>query len=166
MVQSTNIQTEETVDPLEPIAGISLEQYAELSAKMSNCGGDLEVCAQIAAANGVDRATWEAAMNGWNARMYDPSTASAVVMAYYPLHQAAMKQFAPPPPEIAYEQYVTMYATVMKKGEQTMFDTYNVTPQQWSQISGEWVGKLTSDKALADKFTKDALAEMDRIAAG
>src|SRR4051812_39067803 len=57
---------------LEPIAGISLERYAELAAKMADCNGDLEVCAQIAAQNGVDRPTWQAAMDGWNARMNDP----------------------------------------------------------------------------------------------
>src|ERR1041384_6275875 len=60
---------------LDPIAGISLERYAELCAKMKDCGGDLEVCARIAAENGVARADWEAAMNGWNARMQDPATA-------------------------------------------------------------------------------------------
>src|SRR5205085_1018604 len=31
---------------LEPIAGITLERYAELAAKMADCNGDLEVCAQ------------------------------------------------------------------------------------------------------------------------
>src|SRR4051812_25784214 len=33
---------------LEPIAGITLEHYGELAAKMADCNGDLEVCAQIA----------------------------------------------------------------------------------------------------------------------
>ncbi len=33
---------------LDPIAGISLEQYADLAARMKDCGGDLEVCANIA----------------------------------------------------------------------------------------------------------------------
>src|SRR5881398_756205 len=40
---------------LDPIAGISLERFAELCVKMKDCGGDLEVCARIAAENGVDR---------------------------------------------------------------------------------------------------------------
>jgi len=43
------------VAALDPIGGISLERYAELAAKMADCGGDLEVCARIAADNGVDR---------------------------------------------------------------------------------------------------------------
>ena len=33
---------------LEPIAGVSLEQYAELCAAMKDCNGDLDVCARIA----------------------------------------------------------------------------------------------------------------------
>src|SRR5688572_9784963 len=76
-----------TLSMLDPINGISLERYAELAAKMKDCGGDLEVCARIAQENGVDRATWEAAMSGWNARMYDPQTAGTVALAYMPLYQ-------------------------------------------------------------------------------
>ncbi len=53
---------------LDPISGISLEKYAELCAKMAGCGRDLENCAVVATKNGVDRETWESAMNGWNAR--------------------------------------------------------------------------------------------------
>ena len=59
---------------LDPIAGISLERYADLCASMRDCGGNLESCAQIAAQNGVDRQVWEAAMNGWNSRMANPAT--------------------------------------------------------------------------------------------
>jgi hypothetical protein len=54
---------------------------------MRDCGGDLEKCALVAAANGVARAAWEAAMNGWNARMADAATAGQVAVAYLPLYQ-------------------------------------------------------------------------------
>lgn len=154
------------MDPLEPIAGISLERYAELCAKMSNCGTDPETFVRIAGENGVDRGTWEAAMNGWNARMWDPATAGAVAMAYHPLYQDALKKYAAPPPEIPLEQYATMYATVMKKSEPEMFAEFSVTAVQWSQISTEWVGKLSADGELRKRFTDLAQSEMERIGAG
>ena len=153
------------MNALEPIAGISLERYAELCAKMTECGGDLEVCARIALENGVDRTTWESAMNGWNARMWDPQTAGTVAMAYHPLYQEALKKFAAPPPEIPLEQYATMYATVMKKSEPEMFSEFSVSAVQWSQISTEWVGKLAADADLRKKFTDMAQSEMERIGA-
>src|SRR3954466_6423901 len=100
------------MDPLEPIAGISPESNPELAAKMKDCGGDLEVCARIAEQNGVDRGTWEAAMNGWNARMYDPQTAGAVAMAYMPLYQDALLKYGGPAAEASLEDYVKMTAMI------------------------------------------------------
>src|SRR4051812_31221421 len=107
------------MDPLEPIAGISLERYAELAAKMKDCGGDLEVCVRIAQENGVDRGTWEAAMNGWNARMYDPQTAGTVAIAYMPLYQEALKKYGGPQAEASYEDYIEMTAMI-NSGEKSL----------------------------------------------
>lgn len=149
------------MDPLEPIGGVSLEKYAELCAKMQGLTTDDEFGA-VAEQNGVDRPTWDAAREGWNARMYNPQTAAAVAMAYHPLLQAALAQFASPPPEVDFDQYVKMYAMVMKQGEPKMYETYTISPAHWSQVSTSWVGKLTADRALADTFTKAATEEMER----
>jgi hypothetical protein len=159
------------MDPLEPIAGISLERYAELAAKMKDCGGDLEVCARIAGENGVDRATWEAAMNGWNARMYDPQTAGAVAMAYMPLYQDALKKYGGPPAEASLEDYVKMTAMI-NTGDRSldrMYAAFGIDAVKWSQISTFWVDKLTTDLALGSDFSNKCnarIAELDAEYAG
>lgn len=153
------------MDPLAPIAGISLERYAELAAKMKDCGGDLEVCARIAAENGVDRGTWESAMNGWNARMYDPQTAGAVAMAYMPLYQDALAKYGGPPAEATLEEYVTMTAMINTgdKSLDRMYARFGIDAVKWSQISTHWVGKLTADPEFGAKFGKMCEAEMERL---
>jgi hypothetical protein len=153
------------MDPLEPIAGISLERYAELAAKMKDCGGDLEVCARIAGENGVDRATWEAAMNGWNARMYDPQTAGAVAMAYMPLYQDALKKYGGPPAEASLEDYVKMTAMI-NTGDRSldrMYAAFGIDAVKWSQISTHWVGKITADPAFGAEFARMCEVEMARL---
>src|SRR5262245_47917052 len=75
---------------LDPIAGVSLEKYADLAAKMKDTGSDAQACAQIAVQNGVDPAAWKAAQDGWTARMHDPATAGQVALAFMPLYQTAL----------------------------------------------------------------------------
>ena len=75
---------------LEPIAGITIEHYAFLCAQMQSCGGDLAACAQVAERHGVSADRWQAAMAGWNQRIYDPGLASTVGAAYQAAFQAAV----------------------------------------------------------------------------
>jgi hypothetical protein len=155
---------------LEPVAGITLERYAELAAKMANCGGDLEVCAQIAADNGVDRATWEAAMNGWNARMADPSNAGQVALAYMPLYQAALAQFGGPPATATLEEYIEMSSMINSeirnefRPERTDFDAmyakFGIDAPKWSQISTYWVDALIKDPQLAKQYNDACVARI------
>lgn len=159
---------------LDPIAGISLERYAELAAKMANCGGDLEVCATIAQENGVDRPTWEAAMNGWNARMADPATAGQVALAYMPMYQDALAEFGGPPATATFDEYVEMSAMINSdiRGEwrptrtdfDAMYARFGIDAPKWSQISTSWVDALITDPELAVKFDnacKDRIKALD-----
>ena len=59
----------------EPIAGVSLELYAEISRESAGRPGDLGHAASSAAGRGVSSESWQTAMNGWNARMHNPSVA-------------------------------------------------------------------------------------------
>jgi hypothetical protein len=139
--------------PLDPIAGISLERYADLCAKMKDCGGDLEVCARIAGENGVDRATWQSAMDGWNKRMSDPATAGQVALAYMPLYQAALARTGMSA-SASFEDYCGMSAMLNhpRYGLDAMYRHYGIEVQAWSQISMYWVDRLTKDPALASQF--------------
>ena len=57
-------------DPdFEPIAGVSLELYAEISKGLAAVNYDQSKGPELAAAKGVSAESWQAAMDGWNARM-------------------------------------------------------------------------------------------------
>jgi hypothetical protein len=148
---------------MDPIAGISLERYAELAAKMASCGGDLEVCAQIAEQNGVDRPSWEAAMAGWNARMADPADRGQVALAYMPLYQSALATYGGPVATATLEEYIEMSAMINseirdeRRPDRTDFDRmyskFGIDAPKWSQISTYWVDALIKDTALAKQFS-------------
>lgn len=53
----------------DPIAGVSIELYAEISRELTARGGDQSQVAGIAREKGVDQASWDAAVAGWNERM-------------------------------------------------------------------------------------------------
>lgn len=53
----------------EPVAGVSLEQYAEVSKELANHGYDQSKAIEIAASKGIDAESWQQAVDGWNGRM-------------------------------------------------------------------------------------------------
>jgi len=53
----------------EPIAGVSLEQYAAISRCAAAFGHDPAKMAEFAAARGFSELAWRAAVAGWNARL-------------------------------------------------------------------------------------------------
>jgi len=53
----------------EPIAGVSLELYAEISRDLASVGYDQSQAARIAESKGVSGENWQAALDGWNARI-------------------------------------------------------------------------------------------------
>lgn len=54
---------------LAPIAGVSIELYAEISKSLAEVNYDQSRAPEMAARKGVAAADWEAAMTGWNARI-------------------------------------------------------------------------------------------------
>jgi hypothetical protein len=152
---------------LDPIAGISLERYAELCARMKDCGGDLEVCATIAEAEGVGRDTWQAAMDGWNARMNDPATAGQVALAYMPLYQAALARTGTAA-TASFEDYAGMSVMVNhpRYGLDPMYAHYGIDVHAWSQISTYWVNELTTDEATRLRFASETGAIRAALDAG
>jgi hypothetical protein len=53
----------------EPIAGVSLEQYAAISKYAAAFGHDPAKMAEFAEARGISELAWRAAVAGWNARL-------------------------------------------------------------------------------------------------
>lgn len=53
----------------EPIGGVSLDLYAEISRELANRGYDQSQAVEVAASKGVSGESWQAAIDGWNGRM-------------------------------------------------------------------------------------------------
>lgn len=53
----------------EPVNGVSIEQYAEISKELADSPGDEGRAMQAAAARGISPDDWQAAVAGWNQRM-------------------------------------------------------------------------------------------------
>jgi hypothetical protein len=53
----------------EPIAGVSLDLYAEISKALAAYNDNQSQAADVAASKGVAASDWSVAVDGWNARM-------------------------------------------------------------------------------------------------
>lgn len=63
--------------PTDAIAGVDLPLYATISRSFAEVGYDQARGPELAARHGVGAAEWQAAMDGWNARITaDPSVAA------------------------------------------------------------------------------------------
>ena len=67
----------------EPISGVSLELYAEISRDLATVNYDQAQAPALANAKGVVSADWEAALVGWNARMQTNPAVSQCFNALY-----------------------------------------------------------------------------------
>lgn len=70
-------------EELAPIAGVTLERYAEVSRGLAAYGYDTSKAVSIAAGFGISATDWDTAMHGWNDRIAaNPAVASAFQRAY------------------------------------------------------------------------------------
>jgi hypothetical protein len=53
----------------EPIAGVSLDDYADISKQLANHNYDQSQAVTIAAGKGISASSWEEAVDGWNTRI-------------------------------------------------------------------------------------------------
>ena len=68
---------------LAPIAGVSLELYAEISRGLADYNYDPAMGPTVAQSKGVSADAWQAALDGWNARMHqDPAVARRFNLLY------------------------------------------------------------------------------------
>jgi hypothetical protein len=67
----------------EPIAGVSLELYVAISKGLADYNYDQSKAADVAASKGVTASNWNAAVDGWNARMRANSSVGQRFNALY-----------------------------------------------------------------------------------
>jgi hypothetical protein len=68
----------------EPIAGVSLQQFAEVCKGLAAHGYDQSKGAEVAASKGISPGDWQQALDGWNARVKgNPAVAQGFSAAYH-----------------------------------------------------------------------------------
>ncbi len=153
------------MDPMSPIQGISLERYAELSADVTDCINDPEQCARIVEAQGVSRAAWAAAHQGWLARMQDMALMGRVATAYMPLYQAALAR-KKGTVSVGFDDYVFISGAIKAWGIQRGLAHYGLDMAMWTQIAGHWNQTMAGDMYRYAGFGPGVEQEGARIAAG
>lgn len=137
----------------DPIQGVSLRQYAELLVLMSDVGEDDAACLAIANAHGVSHQAWEAAKEGWTARMADASLQNRVSLAFIAFYNPAMDKKRGGVEPISLEDYVRIFAeTSFRKDpndrsklldRDLILRENNLTLNQWNQILMYWSPKVS-----------------------
>ncbi len=151
--------------PYDPIAGISLERYAELGAEVADHTNDPDAQARIVEGLGVSRADWEAAQQGWTARMQDMALMGQVATAFMPLYQAALAK-KKGTVELSYDDWVAVNAAVQAYGLERALATYGLDMAAWTQIAGAWNTKMAANMMQFQSFHPTVAAEAQRIRAG
>jgi hypothetical protein len=154
-------QAQLSADPsqLEPINGVSLEQWAQASAamgKLAPTAGDAEV-AQLLAQFGLDRATYDMASAGWQQRMQnDPTAAIATKYAEAFAGGGAAGAGGGGEP-CSFEQYCEIMAAQAAWSEQgrdinaELQSTFGISAADFGQYSQYWAPKIGTDMALMRK---------------
>ncbi len=152
------------MDPYAPIQGISLERYAELGAELDGIT-DPDAQAQKVGELGVSRQDWEAAMQGWTARMQDMSLMGQVAMRYMPLYNAALaakKGTA----SCSFEDWAFISAAIGVFGVEGALAHYKISQGDWTTISAHWMGEGTRDANVIIQKNQMQEQEMGRLRSG
>jgi len=152
------------MDPYAPIAGISLERYAELGAELD---GITDPAAQIerVGALGISASDWEAAKDGWTARMQDISLMGQVASRYMQLYNAALAQ-KKGTASVSFEDFVAMTAAIQVFGYEGMAGHYGVSQGDWTTISAHWDNEIARDMNLAMRRNQLQEQEAGRLRGG
>jgi hypothetical protein len=153
------------MDPMSPIAGISLARYAELSADVTDVFNDPEQCAKVVESKGVTRAAWEEAKIGWTARMQDMALMGSVATAYMPMYQAALAK-KNGSISVGFDDFVAMSGASKAWGAERMYAFYGIDMGAWTQIAGSWTQTIGREMQRYASYGTMVEQEGARIAAG
>jgi hypothetical protein len=158
---------------------VSLEQYAELCARMAETAGDVSKENAIAAGLGIGPADWAAAKDHYTRKMQDPSDMGKTAMAFMPLYQAAQAKMRGGQAPCTIETYSKVHAGMAfrkdaadpsKKIDYMLVLAENgFTQPQWLEIEGYWTPRVAMeadprfDPAMAARFAELIQSESDRI---
>lgn len=123
---------------MAPIQGISLERYADLGAALDGTDGKPDEVQRILAAEGVSEADYNAAKNGFTARMQDMALMGRVAMAFMPMYQAALARRKGGAASLSYEDFVHASAAIKVFGFEGAMHACGVSMSDWTEAAGQW----------------------------
>lgn len=136
----------------QPICGVSLEQYAELLALMSEVCEDQEACLRIAEANGVARENWQVADTGWQARTTSGAE-SPVGRLLLKLYAAALHRKTCGVAPIRLEVFAQVFAALsrchtphdstVEIKRQAVLREHHLTAAQWNAALAYWMPQVS-----------------------
>jgi hypothetical protein len=150
---------------MAPINGISLERYAEVSAELGDTT-DPDLEAEIVARHGLHRVDWEAAKQGWAARMADASLMGRVASAFTPIYQAALARRAGDAPSTSFDEFVAMSGAAKAFGTEGMLAHYGISATDWNQIAGHWKAQVAQNPTQYGEYGMLVEQEGTRIREG
>lgn len=126
------------MDPFAPIANVSLDQYAELCALLTQHEGAEGSLASLLHDKGFSIENWSAARSGWTNRLEDPSVGATVAIRFVPAYHAALDRVYGPAPALPMDAYAAISAEIQQHGLATTLGRVGLTPQRFSQIAFTW----------------------------
>ncbi|HRI72486.1 MAG TPA: hypothetical protein PK156_49965, partial [Polyangium sp.] len=126
------------MDSFAPIAGISLEQYAELCAVLTRHEGAAEPPPELLQERGISLDAWTAARTGWTNRLEDPTAAVTLGMKFVPAYHAALDRVHGPAPALALDVYAALSAEVQLHGLSAALGRLGLARHRFSQIAFAW----------------------------
>ena len=154
-------QADANPELFEPIAGVTLETYAAAAAACAGLGEGAtgeQVDAAIAGA-GLDRATYDAASAGWQARMSTDMT-YVLVTKYGAAFAAAQGQGAGAAEPVGFEKYCEVMAAQEVWSEQGLDvnaglrDVFGINAAEYSKWGSYWSPKMATDIAMMREYTR------------
>lgn len=142
---------------LEPVEGITLEQWADANAKLTSGASSDDVCKNL----GIDAPKWDRVNNEWLARMKNDTTFTISQKYAAAFNTSASGNLgtgaASAAESISFEKYVEAMVAqdvLGKQGRdaQDILKDFGMTVADYSNVSAFWSGKMMSDFSLAMKM--------------
>jgi hypothetical protein len=158
---------------------ISIEQYADLCARMANTAGDVAKEFAIANEQGVSGPEWSEAKTFYTAKMSDPNDMGRTAMAFMPLYQAAQGRMRGGGAPCSIEVYARVHAEMAYRKDplgnkinyHLVLAEHGFQHQSWLECEGYWTPRVSTvpgseaqlDAAEAQRFRVLMQQESDRI---
>lgn len=146
---------------LAPVEGVSVDQWAQAAAAMANMGNGATQadCDAKLVALGLDRATYDKANAGWQAKMQG-DTSFVIATKYGEAFSGAQGMTADSAEPCTFEYLCELMAAMDAWSEQgidvnaQLQATFGINAAKYSMYSSYWSPKMSTDVAMARRHTE------------